>query len=120
MPVKKNRFGFEQAYNELVASIAMELEMDAVTGLPDAPNIIEDYQPFSDTFSVKVVWNRWGDVPPADRVPIILEAYRRSRRAEDLPKMTSARGLTPHEHWAEKGLEEMGRNLAYAGRTAHL
>jgi hypothetical protein len=108
MPVKKNRPSYETASREWIAPIVTELNSDQETGQPEAPTILEDYQAFSDRFSVRVVWSKWESVPPADRVPIILEAYRQSKRAEESPNITSARGLTPTEAKAEEAMASFG------------
>ncbi|CAN5619679.1 hypothetical protein BH11ARM2_BH11ARM2_34880 [soil metagenome] len=92
-PSLKNRPRYEVELQDWIAPLVAELDEETEAANMDAPEIIEDYQGFSDRFSVRVVWSRWEGVPPADRVPIILEAYRRSRRAGELPNITLARGL---------------------------
>ena len=101
MPVKKNRPSFESGIAEWIAPLVAELDAEEGTDAPDAPTFIEDYQPFSDRSSVRVVWTKWEGLPPAERVPVVLEAYKRSKRAAELPNITSARGLTPLEARAE-------------------
>ena len=105
MPVRKNRPTYETDLNDWIAPIVTELDADLETGQEDAPTILEDYQAFSDRFSVRVVWPRWEGIPPADRVPVILEAYKRSKRVEDVANVTSARGLTPGEYALEETMQ---------------
>ena len=97
MPVRKNRPDYEVELKEWIAPIVAELNETPGTAGTDVPDIVEDYQAFSEKFSVRVIWTRWDRVPPEDRVPIILEAYKQSKRATDLPNITHARGLTPSE-----------------------
>lgn len=97
MPVTKNRPPVEKAAEEVIAAMSAELDADERTGNSAAPSIVEDYLPFSKRFSVRVIWDRWKDVPPSERVPLIVEAYRRSKRAGDAPHITTARGLTQIE-----------------------
>ena len=94
MPVRKNHPEYEVKLKDWITPIVAELDEATGSGGDDAPEIIEDYQAFSEKFSVRVMWSRWEGVPVEDRVPIILEAYKRSKRTADLPKITHARGLT--------------------------
>lgn len=97
MSVKKNRPTLEEAAETLIAKISNELDADSETVNADAPEIVEDYAAYSNRFSVRVVWDLWQNLPPAERVPIILAAYARSNRAAEKADITSVRGLTPLE-----------------------
>ena len=120
MPVRKNRPSHETDLKDWIAPLVAELDADAETGGEDAPTILEDYQAFSNRFSVRVVWPPWEGVPPADRVPVILEAYRRSKRAEDVASITSARGLTPGEHKGEELMASLGPTVEVLRNVARL
>ena len=102
MSVKKNKQSREQAAESLIKAIVKELNADKETGPAGAPRIFEDYETYSDRFSVRVIWDEWLHVPPAERVPLILEAYKRSKRGEDVKEITSARGLTVLEARGEQ------------------
>ena len=101
MPVRKNHPEYEVKLKDWITPIIAELAEAAGFGGDDAPEIIEDYQAFLEMFSVRVIWSKWDGIPAEDRVPIVLEAYKRSKRAADLPKITHARGLTPGEQSME-------------------
>ena len=112
MPVRKNRQSVEEIAEPFVSAMVRELDADEEAGSPDAPTIIEDYQTFADRFSVRVVWDRWQGVPPAERVPMILESYRRSKRKDEAANITAVRGLTPSEARMEEMREMMQGDTA--------
>ena len=103
MPVIKNRPVVSENAETLIQAIACELDEDEEEGGSYAPRIIEDYSVYSERFTARVIWTRWKDVPPTERVPIVLEGYRRSMRANDVPNLTTVRGLTEEEvEWEQR------------------
>ncbi len=99
MPVKKNRPTSEESIDVLIGRLSTELDADADTSEnASAPVFLENYQPFSDRFSVRVVWSGWQGVPRDVRVDAILEAYRRSKRKDELSNLVAAVGVTPIEN----------------------
>lgn len=120
MPVKKNRPEYEVKFADWLSPIIAELNEAKGSGGAGAPEIVEDYQAFSDKFSVRVIWSMWEGVPAEDRVPIVLEAYNRSNRAADLPKITHARGLTPDEHKVELLADAVGFGSWSKGRVTRI
>jgi hypothetical protein len=98
MPVIRKKPAFGESRDGLIQQLTTELNNDSDKPADaNAPLIYEDYDGFSDRFAVRVVWHTWSGVSAADRVGIILEAYKKSKRSVDVERITSAIGLTPLE-----------------------
>lgn len=81
---------------ELVNVLAREIELDYGQELQRQPLVHEMRIAGTDVLQVVVLWERWGQVPPQERGPLILEAYEQSQPAL-LPKITAALGVTVQE-----------------------
>jgi len=79
----------------MTAALVAELQHDAPTGPPGAPQIVEE-ENRRHMLHVTVIWDEWGDVAPEQRGKIIMDAYEQVRQ-EDLPRITVALGLTHSE-----------------------
>lgn len=60
----------------------------------EVPYVIEERGLSSDHLHVSVIWDRWKDVPRAERGRVILDAYRQARNEQEMLRIKLAPGLT--------------------------
>jgi hypothetical protein len=97
MPRKRIPVRPRHSHPELVQALADQMHVEGVSPTPDTPTIYEEEQPYGGNLYVKVIWNRWADVPLEERGAIILDAYERAGLSTDMRKIYLAVGLTPEE-----------------------
>jgi len=100
MPFKQIQPPVSVPHPDLVEALSAELSAPQDVGTDDAPYIIEELLPRSGYYNIRVIWDRWSEVGPRERIDVIMDAYRRVRGHEGMVKISSALGLTHRE--AEK------------------
>ena len=81
----------------LAGALAQELRAPSSTCGPNIPDIHETRQPFGGALHVKVIWDRWSEVPREERGAVILDAYEKAGLEEKMRQITLAMGLTEEE-----------------------
>lgn len=98
MPLNRQSAQPPHSHPELVDRLAQELRDPQPSGGAGIPDITEEMQTYGDRIHVRVIWDRWADVPHDERGPIILDAYGQVRGEAEMLRVTLASGFTIEEY----------------------